>query len=1061
MLVSPADGSIARGTPTYKWKSAIGAGLYQFRYTTSDDPDFESPVYTSPDLTVLSHLPPTQDLGTYLWQVRSGDAAGNWSDWGEARIIIINPILPSAPATVSPTHKQFIMDNTPTFVWEAVEHAITYDLQISANNKFTNVALIELNIGDTTFTLTDSLPDGRYYWRVRGVNDVLETGPWSAVRYFNVDTANPDAPKLKSPSDQARKTDTTPSFSWKSAAGAKFYQLEILDNELVPVLSTDYRSKTSYTVQTSEALESGRYYWHVRSQDQAGNVSDWSEARQLDISFLRLPAEGAFITDTTPQMAWFNVPNATAYRVQISTQGSDPDFEAAVVLDVGDIPAGIRSYTLAEAEALAAGSYYWRLLAEIPGTGWTVLEPYGQFTVTPVPAKMVLENPANKILTNDNTPTLSWNAVEWEGLAGEVQIQVDNSRKFTSLEQELTQDTGTSIETVVLPDGRYYWRARAVNDLGRAGAWSAPRYFVVDASDPAVPELTRPEDGGRTSDTTPTFKWKKANGAKRYVVELRDPGGTLIWTSPATTSLAITLPAAEALAYDSSEYSWRVKAIDQAGNESEWSEYYWFLENYQRWPVDGVYTKDTTPTLKWKAVPGAEAYQLNLHREDAGDTIVDLPAGATSYTSPVLDSFGYAWTMRVQVGGEWQEWMLEDHFFVEQPLSRVILSAPATPALTQDTTPTFEWEEVVWQGAEDGWYQIQVSKNSKLKNPVVDEEVLAGSTYTPTTDLTDGRYYWRVRAVKAGGNYGPWSAKWVIIIDTTAPAAPTPLKSNLGKFQSSINYKFQWSKSAGAVAYQLQAEGRAPEDWQTTLSMVVPEIEYERVTWHVRARDKAGNESEWSDWVYTDVTIMKAPTDQSYRLTGQVPFKWTVLASGRREQAQSYWLLIANDAEMTDLVFQKEFGEFDTGYTLAEAEALDYGTYYWRYDACKDAGGCDLADMSDPDWEGMQPWKLVVTLKLTAPIPWYPANKITTNDNTPTLAWFTMAWSGHTGTYEIQISKNSKFKSLVHEADGIAQTSYTTPELPDGKYFWRVRAVNDLGYTGPWSTPRRLTIDAQ
>ena len=234
------------------------------------------------------------------------------------------------------------------------------------------------------------------------------------------------------------------------------------------------------------------------------------------------------------------------------------------------------------------------------------------------------------------------------------------------------------------------------------------------------------------------------------------------------------------------------------------------------------------------------------------------------------------------------------------------------------------------------------------------------------------------------------------------------------------------------------------------------------MTWHVRARDAAGNESDWSEWVYADVTIMKAPTDQSFLLTGQVPFKWTALSDGRRQQAQSYWLLVANDEAMTDLVFQKTgFGEFDTGYTLTALEALDTGTYYWRYDACKDVGGCNPADMSDPDWEGMQPWKLVITPELAAPIPWYPADKITTNDNTPTFAWFTSSWSGYTGTYEIQISNKSNFKNLVQEADGIAPTSYTATALPDGKYFWRVRAVNSLGYAGPWSTSRRLTVDAQ
>ena len=342
LLSSPSDNATSRGTPTYKWKSVTGAKYYQFQYTQAADLGFASPVYTSAELTAQRHKPPLQPLGVYLWRVRAKDLAGNWGNWSNPRMISIEPTIPTRPELVSPNKKMYLNDNTPSLDWVSVDYAETYQLQISKNSRFSEIIMDVSGLVNTEFT-TLEMDDGRYYWRVRGVNDKLEMGSWSAVWYFNVDTTRPDAPQLKSPSDQGRKMDMTPGFSWRRATSAKWYQVEILDEELTPVLSTDFRTSTRYTVLESEALEFGRYHWHVRAQDLAGNISEWSETWQLDITPLRQPSEGAFLTDTTPRMTWYKVPNALAYRMQISNV---PNFEEPIVLDTGVLPKKIVRFTV-------------------------------------------------------------------------------------------------------------------------------------------------------------------------------------------------------------------------------------------------------------------------------------------------------------------------------------------------------------------------------------------------------------------------------------------------------------------------------------------------------------------------------------------------------------------------------------------------------------------------------------------------------------------------------------------------------------------------------------------
>ena len=54
-------------------------------------------------------------------------------------------------------------------------------------------------------------------------------------------------------------------------------------------------------------------------------------------------------------------------------------------------------------------------------------------------------------------------------------------------------------------------------------------------------------------------------------------------------------------------------------------------------------------------------------------------------------------------------------------------------------------------------------------------------------------------------------------------------------------------------------------------------------------------------------------------------------------------------------------------------------------------------------------------------------------------------------SYHVMVAGDSDFSSLIGEQEGLALTEWTTPELGDGEYFWRVRA-NDGELYGVWSS---------
>ena len=58
---------------------------------------------------------------------------------------------------------------------------------------------------------------------------------------------------------------------------------------------------------------------------------------------------------------------------------------------------------------------------------------------------------------------------------------------------------------------------------------------------------------------------------------------------------------------------------------------------------------------------------------------------------------------------------------------------PYTPDPTNDTTPTLNWQDVPGASA----YHIQIDNDANFGNPIVDDNSLIESTYTPSAPLPE------------------------------------------------------------------------------------------------------------------------------------------------------------------------------------------------------------------------------------------------------------------------------------------------------------------------------------
>lgn len=127
--------------------------------------------------------------------------------------------------------------------------------------------------------------------------------------------------------------------------------------------------------------------------------------------------------------------------------------------------------------------------------------------------------------------------------------------------------------TALAENGDYVLTAHAEDPLGTVSEVAALPIFVSAVDEPPpVPTLSAPAEGVTISADEAVMIWTAVEDPERqepveYVVEYCDIDGECIEARRERTSYGIT-----ELAEPGQRYTWRVKAIDPAGNESAWSE---------------------------------------------------------------------------------------------------------------------------------------------------------------------------------------------------------------------------------------------------------------------------------------------------------------------------------------------------------------------------------------------------------------------------------------------------------------------------------------------------------
>lgn len=550
--IDPGNGTVTTNRkPTFTWNAVTDDPSGISRYDTQIDA-------TTNIGTLATSYTPVGDLvlGTHSWYVRAVDNAtpvantGTWSatPW---TVIITESNAPSAPTLVSPTNGEVVASTTPTFTWNAATDDTGIDhYQLNIDGTLTNVT-------STNHTPSAPLGGGPHAWAVRAFDSAPTTnaGPWSVTDSFTIstgDTTPPGQPNRVSPTNTEVTANTKPTFVWNQPpddSGISRYDIR-LDNA-----TNSTGTATNYT--PGADLSFGDHTWSVRAVDGAFNTGDWNTvtwtvtvlddvapAEPTRVS----PTNGASSKNATQVFVWSAVTDLSGiarYDIEIDATGYDAGTST--------------SYT----STLSVATHTWRVRAvdgAMPANTGAWSSAYWTNTIiesTP-PAAPTLAGPTNTEVTADATPTFTWNDVADSSGIARYDIWLDNTTNSTGTATNFTPG-------VALALGSHTWKVRAVDGAENIGNWSdAWTVTVVDATAPAAPGRVSPTNGAHVATPTPTFTWNSVadeSGVARYDIQIDaatyDAGMATNYTPAGLLSVA--------------DHTWKVRAVDGAGNTGDWS----------------------------------------------------------------------------------------------------------------------------------------------------------------------------------------------------------------------------------------------------------------------------------------------------------------------------------------------------------------------------------------------------------------------------------------------------------------------------------------------------------
>ena len=826
----------------------------------------------------------------------------------------------------------------PAFAWSPVTGADHYTFELDSGATL-GTPLITITTKNTRATLTQTISDGPYTWRVRAVSATGTNGPWStAVNWTKTGTG----PTLITPAPSATITFPSPVLlSWTAVDGAYNYVVSIADSSNMANATAITTEATSYS--PGSWLPPGVHYWTVTAKDARGNpvgtspagagsaftwvwpstVGGLSVNNAIDIS----AGVTAQWTMFDPQFSWTPLPGAVKYQVEVNTD--DISWSAGSKMCCADTIAT----TLTPTGLLPNATYAWRVRA-VDASGyagaWTVgsqfSQSYDSFVTAPPSTPSVpnlhmadnLSDPGTDYLPDTpgyqtQVPVVKWDPVP--GASGYDLLMVQYS-------SGQCQWTNSSFQ-------RWNIRTAATAFVTLAGGWngltpwpSNGTSVSTDADMTAGISYCVRVTPFRDTASTGGFSTIDVSGDPTYLDPNDDGSAPAFTFDSLPTGAACSAPCT----------SGYLGAADYQG------------------PITGS-TASAVPLFTWKPVSGANGYFVIVARDPAFSTIVDyafthLPAYAPRAGSSARtyqnQSTHYYWVVLPSTGANGSGAATNPQSGHPQSFDRPqvgpTLVSPADLAVVSGQ-PTFTWDPIA--GARQ--YELVISQDPNFQATPLEKVTTSNTSYTSLAASypADSDLYWEVRAIDYNGLKQPFSAS-----RTFHQTWPTPSFVGVSNpVAGDVVPVFSWKPVTGAVSYDVHinqpGNGSTDVTSVATTAMTASSIwGLGDFTWTVRANFANTSGVTHGPWTsaQTFTRSIHAPTGEATIApvgTAHVP---VLLSWDWKADAKSYNVQVSRDSSFVSNV---ESAGIDTSSWAPSLTAPDYsngGGLFWRVQAVDSHG---------------------------------------------------------------------------------------------------------------------------
>jgi len=307
------------------------------------------------------------DNETYYWRARirheryrppGQPIAWDYGPWSPAMRFKLSSRLPGNPQLS--TGAEVFM--TPTFLWDRVEGASGYTLQIDNDANFSS-PIVNQALDGTSYTPQELslnlalLPGTQYYWRLAMRRSATVYGQWTPTMTFQKSSVSPTP---INPS-QGMTVTGQPTFQWSVVLtptttprlATPRYHLQVDDDPTFgsPLIDIETPA-TTYTPVKGKSLSDGIWYWRVALYDANGNDGPFSPtqwfAKQYLAPNLIFPGQGG-TAGTVPTFMWDPLPGAAYYSVSYA---DNPAFTSATTVST-------MSTCYTTVKSMNTGRYYW------------------------------------------------------------------------------------------------------------------------------------------------------------------------------------------------------------------------------------------------------------------------------------------------------------------------------------------------------------------------------------------------------------------------------------------------------------------------------------------------------------------------------------------------------------------------------------------------------------------------------------------------------------------------------------------------------------------------------